>query len=299
MEIRGLLYALLSGFSGALFAQAYKFRTRLEYGPRPVIAWFAVWFSGFSALLVGLLGSWRYSLSLLTLGVVFGISFVSAIYLYMRVSEKARLNISWTIVQTSVVLPFGLSIIIFDERPDPISWVGIVLIGLAICIFAAAKWRERNQADVGDWQTLVMLIASSILTGLNLSVPKILHHVDPGGTIFSLLPYAGMSMLATALMLNFVVPARRPTDMGRSAGRTGGLAVLSGYMAVTTSAATICVYYALESLAGSIVYPIRNVVCVVVVTLLAAVLFRERAAKLEMVGIGIALCGIALISAAL
>ena len=124
VELRGLFFALMSGLSGALFAQAYKMRTRLGYRPPPLIVAFALWYCVLSAVLASVLKAWRYSLSLLVLGAAFGFLFLAAIYLYMRVSERARLNISWTIIQASVVLPFGLSIVFFGAAPNEPCVVG-------------------------------------------------------------------------------------------------------------------------------------------------------------------------------
>jgi drug/metabolite transporter (DMT)-like permease len=299
VELRGLFFALMSGLCGALFAQAYKLRTQLGYRPRPLILTFAVWYCVLSAVLASVLGAWRYSPPLLALGVTFGLLFLTAIYLYMRVSERARLNISWTIVQISVVLPFGLSIVFFGERPNLLSWAGIGSIGAAIFIFALAKWREGGRAEAGGSKTLLMLAASSILTGLNMFIPKVLNHVYPGGTIFSMLPYTGAAMLAFAFVLARIPAARvRVETEGRSAGGAV-LLLFAAYMVVASSTAMVFVYYSLKSLAGAIVYPVRNVACVLIVTLLAAVLFRERISKLELLGMGLSIGGIALISAAL
>ena len=298
-DIRGLLFALTSGLVGGFFAQSYKIRTNLKFHPVSVVVGFAIWHCLLSSLLTTILRAWHYSLPLFVCGITYGISFTMAIYLYMQVSEKVRLNISWTIIQMSVVLPFGLSILLFGERPNSISWMGIFLILVSICLFSVAKSKNGNKTQVGEFKTLLMLIFASLFTGFNLFVPKILNHVDPGNSIFSLLPLAGISMLPTALLLVVASPAYRVTNISSITRKFSGCIFLSCYMAIMASVATVLVYYAITHLSGSIVYPVRNVVCVVTVSLLAALLFQERTTKLEVFGIGISLCGIALISAAL
>ena len=299
VELQGLFFALMSGLFGALFAQAYKMRIRLGFRPLPLIVAFAVWYCVLSVVLASVLKAWRYSLPLLVLGVAFGFLFLAAIYLYMRVSEKARLNISWTIIQASVVLPFGLSIIFFGERPNLRSWAGIALVGGALFIFALAKWREAAQVDTADGEILLMLSISSVFTGMNMFIPKVLNHVHPGGTIFSMLPYTAGAMLATAMVAVSIPSARERAAVVLGSSKGTVLFLFAGYMVVASSTAMVFVYYSLKSLAGSIVYPVRNVFCVLIVTFLSAVLFRERASRLELLGVGVSLCGIALISAAL
>ena len=298
-NLKGLLYVLLSSVVGALFAQTYKLRIRWKYPPVPLIIGFAIWYFCISILLAIIFGSWRYSPTLMVLGICSGISFITTVYLYIRVTEKSRLGISWTIIQLSVIVPFCLSLVIFAEHLDIISLLGILLIVLATFLFTVSKVSNDQQRSTADWRLLLMLITSSILTGLNMFIPNVVTRIDLKSTIFSMFPYTGLSMVLLALLSPLIFPTLKAAPIVRRCGKIIGLILFSGFMAASTCSITIFLYYSLKSLVGSIVYPLRNGACLVIVTVLSAVLFRERMTKIELLGIVCSLCGVVLISVCL
>jgi drug/metabolite transporter (DMT)-like permease len=308
-----LITAALAGAFGALFGLSYKLKERQVLATDPLLALFAVLYTAFSALLLVVFRERPYSAAALWLGVLFGLSMYGAIRLFYGLITRSQLNISWLILQFSIVFPFGLSTLFYREKLALAGAAGVALMFVSIVFFALGRGRPGSAAPIPDRRAALLLALSTALTGVAISVPRVYAAVDPAGGTFALLLYQGLTASAVALAVvlfrhllrRALRPAqllpradpRAPVTPARPPGpRRGGLLPLALYMSLTNSLSAAFLVVATKSLPGAIVYPVRGVMNVLVVFVMSFLLFRERVRPLEAVGSLVALAGIVLVA---
>jgi drug/metabolite transporter (DMT)-like permease len=287
-----LVAVFLSGISGAFFASAYKVRGRLGLAVPPVLFWFSLLYLLMSLSIALLTGELTISRGLVCIGAVHGLAMILSMLCYSYVMERAKLGVTWTIIQFSVLLPFFLSILLYGERPGPVTWAGILCIFLAIALFSLGKAKRAGGRAIPDATTGLLLVVSSLLTGVALGIPKVYAAGFPELKIFSLLTYSSSVMVLVTLPVALAW-RRRATAQARSRW----LLPFAAYMCITNQAAAVFLILAVKGVPGSVVYPLRNVVNILLVFLVSTLVFRERVSPSEGIGTAVAVVGIAVLSA--
>ncbi len=293
--MNAIIFAFCSGILGALFSLSYKLRVRLNYDADNVLLGFS-----FSALAITFclhlfLAEFIFSMSLLLLGTAFGISMITSITLYLAVTRRTKLNITWTIIQFCVIIPFALSIILYGEKPSLFSWLGIAFIFIAIIVFGLGKRSKSRQATVPDIKTAFLLLLATLLTGVSLSLPKIFAMVSPQGEIVSLLLYSCLTMVILSSSFYLFRKQFNKKDRPARIWKPGFL-LFSAYMSLTNMSAAAVLILALREIPGSIVFPLRNAVSIISVFVFSFLFFKEKANLLEITGSVIAVSGIVIVS---
>jgi drug/metabolite transporter (DMT)-like permease len=287
-----LLAVFLSGISGAFFASAYKVRKRLNLPVPPVLLLFSLFYLVLSLTIALLSGQIALSRGLLGIGAAHGLTMILSMLCYSYVMERAKLGVTWTIIQFSVLLPFFLSILLYRERPRPVTWAGIFCIFLAIALFSLSKTKRAHGRAIPDASTGVLLVASTLLTGVALAIPKIYAAGFPVLRIFTLLTYSSSTMVLVSLPVALAWRRRNPARL-----LSLKLLPFSAYMSITNLAAVAFLILAVKGVSGSVVYPLRNVVSILLVFLVSILVFRERVSPAEGIGTAVAVAGIAVLSA--
>jgi len=289
----GLVFTFLTGSAGAVYSLNYKFKERRDYPTNPVMFFFSVTFVLVTTVFRLLFREPIYSREALLLGIPFGISMYLALRLYFVVARRAKLNISWLIIQCSLVVPFGLSILIYRETLEPQAVLGIVLIFSSIVFFALGKRSSAQDAAIPDARTWVLLALASLFSGIGMSVPRVYVALSPAGGAFTLAFYQGLTLVilsGAGLLL----------EWNRSSWKNyRGILLIAFSMGVTSVPTTAFITMALKFLRGAIVYPLRSVINILGVFVLSFLLFKERVRPVEAVGSAMAVAGIVLVSATL
>jgi drug/metabolite transporter (DMT)-like permease len=287
-----LVSVFLSGLAGAFFASAYKVRKSLGLPVPPVLFLFSLFYLALSMGIAVFNGQLLFSRGLLAIGAAHGLSMILSMLCYSHVMERAKLGVTWTIIQFSVLLPFFFSVLMYRERPRPVTWLGIVCIFLAIALFSLSKTRRPEGRAIPDTSTGILLFAASLLTGAALGIPKIYTANFPQLGIFALLTYSSSTMVLVTLPL--AVLWRRKAPSGRISRK---LLPFTLYMSVTNQAAAAFLILALKGIPGAVVYPLRNIVNILLVFLVSIFVFKERVSPSESIGTAVAVVGIAVVSA--
>jgi uncharacterized membrane protein len=234
-----------------------------------------------------------YSREALLLGIPFGICMYLALRLYFVVAKRAKLNISWLIIQFSLLVPFGLSILIYQETLEPQGILGIVLIFVSIVFFALGKRSSGQDAAIPDARTWVLLALSSLFSGIAASMPRIYVGLNPTGGAFTLAFFQGLTMVI--LSAAGLLPGWKKVPWKHYRG----ILLIALSMGVTGVPATAFITMALKFLRGAVVYPLRSVINILFVFILSFLLFKERVRFLEAIGSALAVAGIVLVSVTL
>jgi len=287
-----ILIVFASGIVSALAGLIYNFCHKHKFPVNLLLLLFAVFYTLFAAVYLLVFNEAFYSRWAMSLGICAGVTTATVIRLMFIVTTRIKLNISWTVIQFSVLIPFFLSVALFREALSTQTLVGVVLIFIAIPFLGLGKGKGRAGPAVPNLTSGVLLFVSAFLTGVLLSIPKLYAYFEPEGGTFTLLFYAGLAMIPITLTLLLLRIQREGVNRFRP-----GILILSVYMALANLGTIALLLIALLSIDGSIVYPLRTVVNVLSIFLLTFVLFREKATALEVVGVVIALVGLVLVSA--
>ena len=288
-----VLLVFLSGAAGALYGLSYKFREQKNYSMDVMLFLFALFSVVFSLIFILIFGEPFYSWNALLLGVLYGFTMVITVGLYLRVTARAKLNISWTIIQFSVLIPFFASIILFNEKLKIKALIGTLLIFTSILFFGLGKKDLSGKRAVPNLKTGLFLLFSSLFTGIAMTFPKVYAVVEKEAGPFTLLFYRGLS---TTLVSGIILIARKIPDL--KSRFKPGLFIISANMGLMGLLVTAFIIIALRGgIPGSIAFPVRTVVNVLTVFLLSFILFKEKVRLLEGFGVIIALAGIVIVSA--
>lgn len=271
----------------------YKFKEQRAYPTDPVMLFFSVIFVLVTTVFRVLFHEPIYSREALLLGLPFGISMYLALRLYFVVARRAQLNISWLIIQFSLLVPFGLSILIYRETLELQAIVGVVLIFSSIVFFALGKGSHGQVSAIPGARTWVLLALSSLFSGLAMSVPRIYVALNPAGGAFTLAFYQGLTLVLLSGAGRLLSRDKSPRK------NTGGVLLIAVSMGVTSVPMTVFITMALKFLRGAVVYPLRSVINILCVFILSFLLFKERLRPLEAIGSATAVAGIVLVAAAL
>ncbi len=289
----GLVFTFFTGSAGALYSLNYKFKEQRAYPTGPVMFFFSLNFVLVTTIFRLLFGEPIYNREALLLGIPFGSSMYIALRLYFVVARRAKLNISWLIIQFSLLVPFGLSILIYRESLELQAILGVVLIFCSIVFFALGKSSSGQDAAIPDARTWILLALASLFSGIAVSMPRIYVALNPAGGALTLAFYQGLTLVilsGSGLLLGW----------NKNPWKNCGAILLIGFsMGVTGVPANAFITMALKYLRGAIVYPLRSVVNILCVFILSFLLFKERVRALEAIGSLLAVTGIVLVSATL
>jgi len=286
----GLLFTFLSGSAGALYSLNYKFKERSAYPTDPVMFFFALTFVLVTTVFRISFREPIYSREALLLGIPFGASLYLALRLFFVVARRAKLNISWLIIQFSLLVPFSLSILIYRETLELQAILGIVLIFCSIVFFALGKGSSAHGAAIPDARTWLLLALSSLFSGISMSMPRIYVALNQTGGAFTLAFYQGLTLVILSAGGLLLAWNKSPWK------KTGGILLVALSMGVTAVPANTFITMAVMYLRGAVVYPLRSVVNILSVFVLSFLLFKEQVRPLEAVGSGLAVAGIVLVS---
>lgn len=314
----GVAALLGSSLTSALFSLGYKVRHRRDYQVMPVLLLLSACTGIFALVPALLFGQPILSTAGLLYGPAHGSAMWAAVFLYFVVASRAKLNVTWTVIQLSIVIPLLFSVLYYREIPGPVPIVGIGLVFAAIMLFGFGREKRAVNPAAADAKTYLLLAVSAAFSGIGLVVPK-LYAADPGyaGT-FPLLVSSGATMTVLSLVAYAAIRGRRtpwnapsrtaaapaadggvPEAAGRVLSARSGPVVLGIYMAATSMTGNALLVLTLRLVQGSIAYPLRNALNLCIVFVLSFVLFQERTTRVEFVGLVVAVAGIVCISTGL
>ncbi len=287
----GILYVVLSGLAVSGFSQGYKWRERAAVGGPQMVLGLAVATAACAAAATLLFRHPLVTAAALAAGLPMGFLSASSVHLYIAVVRRARLNVTWTVIQLSVVIPFLASIVFYGETMTLVRWIGIGMIAVTLALFSIGKRPGQGAERPGgagpslDARTALILAASSVLSGFTSFCQKVFASAAPGSSGLTLMFASGLGMIVYSLLVFLVEGMRRFRGRPRaSRGSWRSAFALTGTMAVFSTIANSLTVLGLATLGGTIVFPMRGMVSLVAVFLFSFLIFRETASIVEAFG---------------
>ena len=288
-----MIQILLSAIASALFASGYKGATLLN-ARRPAVnvvmlLGAAVLAAAFSAQEGGL----RLSRPVVAWGVIAGGFAFLTTTAFFQVMRRGRLAIQWTVLNMSLAIPTLASVVVWGETPTPLLLLGMALALLALAFMGIDKRRGARGHGVGPaadpdlplpallrWIGLVAF--AFVTTGMVQVCNKAFVAETGGGSHWAYISVAqgvGGILAAGYLGLRREWPRLKEILLGSA-------------MAFGIVAATIFLLKALESLPGTVVFPLRTAMVTILTAALSVGLWRERLRWPGVAGIALAVAAV-------
>ncbi len=216
------------------------------------------------------------------LGAATGITYTAGMYLNLTLMTKRGAAITSSMIQLAVLIPITISVLIYNETITPTQLTGITLAVTSLPLLAS----KPNQKLELDKTILPMILLTILVVGFSQTSSKILVQsgLQAQNNYFFLAIFTSASLLVTPLT-NRNRKQIRATDAAYGIG-VGTFNLLSNR----------ALLLALTTLPGAIVFPVTSAGSLLMVTVAAIILFKEKVSKANIAGIIITLIAVVLIN---
>jgi drug/metabolite transporter (DMT)-like permease len=208
---------------------------------------------------------------------------VGAYFLMVPSLRISGVGITQSVGRLAVVVPVGASILMWGERPDGLRWVGLVL---ALVSFPLLARSRAVQADEGLRWRAPLLAGFFAVNGIMGVCQKAYAHETPFGGRPGFLCF--LFGIAAVVMMVAAARERRWPDCREA---VHGLA-----LGMANVGANFSVLSALAYLPGTVVFPTTSAAVIMLTSILAVFLWRERFDRKAMGGMALAIAAIVLIN---
>lgn len=205
-----------------------------------------------------------FSIETLFFGCGLGLLFVVSFFIYAKAISLAGTGLATTSSRLSVIIPIVFSIIIFNEEPKFNHLIGFIFTFITFIFFYFSV--KGNHSDGDGVMKYLVLIAVFIGIGINDFAMKVFKSWRPPEEepFFVLFIFGSAFIYSTAYILIRKIKVESYTFIW-------GLV-----LGVPNVFSTIFLLAALSVLPAILVYPIMNVGIILLTTLLAFIIWKER-----------------------
>ncbi len=234
---------------------------------------------------------------LVALGVFAGALFIENFFIYAYATHVAGMSLAIAVMRVAVVIPFMASWWIWGETPTPTQGAGLLLATIAFFLIARPgretdgahpESREKGRHRARIFGVLLLLFLGSGLVDVSLKTFDEVYASENSRALFLLMLFG----VALIIGVGFVVRARLRTGR-RPSPRTlrwGALLGLANY----GSAAFFL--RAIRELSGPFVFPVNHISLVIGGAVLGVLVWGERLARLNVIGLALAAAALVLLS---
>lgn len=214
------------------------------------------------------------------LGVIGGFAYLSSFLLLQYNIKTNGVVLPATFMKLGLLVPTIISVVVFHEKPGAVQIAGFVIAILAIVLINSKKGESNSDLKIG------LLILLLLLAGTGDVMSK--FHEQWGSVELSdaFLFY----IFFTACILCFGVTIFKKQKIG-------GWEIFFGILlGVPNYFSSKFILIALNRLPAVVVFPTFSVGCIVVVTLVGVLAFKEKLAKRQAVALGMIMVALAMLN---
>ena len=217
------------------------------------------------------------------LGAVTGALYSGGMFLSMTTMGRSGASIAASVSQLSVVVPVAASVLVYGE-----SLGGLQLLGAAVAVaalpFLAYKGDRDGPLDKGLVPLMVAMLVVQGLAQLS-SKALVASGLEAERNMYFLTVFTSAAILTAPLAFRARSQVALPRDAGLGVG-VGALNMLTN----------MSILLALRSVPASLFFPLNGSGGLMLTTLAAMLLFRERIRGVNALGVALTLAAVALIN---
>lgn len=227
-------------------------------------------------------GIWTVSSFTIGLGVITGLTYAAGMYLNLTLMGKRGAAITSSMIQLSVLIPLAVSVFIYGETITTTQLTGILLAIISLPLLATKPMQKLEL----DREVIPMIIVTIIVVGFSQLSSKILVQsgLESQKNFFFLAIFTSAALLVS------------PLAWKNRAGIQGKDVLFGFGVGVFNVASNRFLLLALTTLPGAIVFPVSSAGSLLLVTISAILLFKEKVSKVNLVGILLTLIAVVLIN---
>lgn len=215
-------------------------------------------------------------------GIALGFGFVAGFVVLMRAMSELGMAVPATASRLSTLVPVFGSVILYDEIPSTLQYVGIA-VGIAAFVTLGLAQRPRQNNEGISRRGVLLLGAVFVLFGTIDLAMKVAQESGAARGPFLLLVFG----TACAICSIVVLVRRRPVRVGD--------VLVGAALGVPNFMASFFLLRALAELDGVVVFPAMNASIVIGVTAVAILLWRERPSPVTAGGLALAAAAVILL----
>jgi len=234
------------------------------------------------ALLVLSNGGGNVSAFTIGLGAITGLTYSAGMYLNLKLMGKRGAAITSSMIQLAVLIPIGVSVFFYGETISSTQLIGIIL-AVSFLPLLAAKPMEKLELDR---EVIPMILVAITVVGFSQLSSKILVQsgLEAQNNYFFLAVFSSAALLVSPLAW------RNRSGIKRRDGLFGlGVGMFN-------VAANRFLLLALTTLPGAIVFPVSSAGSLLLVSISAIILFKEKVSQVNLAGILLTLAAVVLIN---
>ena len=220
----------------------------------------------------------------IALGFVTGFLYIGGMYLGMTTIGRRGASIAVSASQLSVLIPVSLSVLVFGESLRTNQLIGVAMALISLPLLAAKIGAGLD--DSLDREILVLIIAQVFVQGFAQFSSKVLvaSGLSPERDAFFLVVFTSATLITVPIAL------RHCAEITRKDYAYGGV------VGVCNLGGNLSILLALAALPGAIVFPFVSSGGLLLVTVIARLLFKERINRVNAIGIALTLAAVLLIN---
>lgn len=219
------------------------------------------------------------------LSVVMGFMFLAAFVLMARSTAKVGVSVTTVAARVALVIPVVCSYLLLPNQIEP-RWGAIIVILLAlVMVIWQHKPQQTSTPQKGRVGAFLLPLSVFVLFGANNFCLKWVQNGMSGAGGAGQLSAAIFFFAALIGGAYYLATTPQPAFSWKAL--LGGVA-----LGVANFFTTYCMILGLAELPSGVFFPIYHVGIVTLVTLLGVFIFGERLTKIQIVGLGVAVCGI-------
>ena len=226
--------------------------------------------------------------AVIALGLLFAISFISAIYFYMKALEHGPLGLSFLFFSAGILLPILFGIIVYNEPAPFHKFVGLALLFVAFFISTMGKGGKLTK----KW--VVCILLSSLSNGIIGIAVKSSSTVVPENASRDFL-FLGFGQAAViSLIIGVFLICKYKMRVSHFKGVP--FAAMTLATAITTAGGNYIMVLLSQSVPALIQFPVVNGSLVITSIIVSRMVYKEQVTKQHLLAIFFGLVAIVMLS---
>lgn len=298
--LSGILLALAASLVYGFLGVAFEAAAKRNYPAWPFIFWKQLYGTGLIFAVLLIMRKPLYHPQVLGLAAIGALSYVLTCACYLTASRERDIAANWTIVNLSVLVPLGASILWFGDKFTGLKAAGALLTLVAIVLVGGKATLGSVVRGDSRWKTFIFgaFLLNGVLSTLFRWVPA------EDSFLFVGYFYAVSFVMALPFMLTSTrAPARpaanAPLPTSRLSRGMLGWSLVGAASHCTGMLLTMAALAAVAKVSqepGVVVYPITNGFVIPLGVVLGAIILRQVIDRRRWLGVAIGMAGLVLLS---